>query len=211
MRFVYDEDFGTLDAEDFENDLISAIADFTSNMHWPSYFPSLSMGIYRIIWILPAWVLERSLKVAVRPRKCLEVSCQFFMTYGRAIESWTLSIRAACGYSNSSLRRRNDTAAPFHVILTMLSKGVLRPNQLPLLPQPQHRPASKRLRYYPQPQPRKGPVHPSHKLPRGRRFRILHGGDRQLCQRSRHSLVQSFSWPTPNTRATEGRAARSYT
>ena len=74
MKFVYNEDFGTLDAEDFDNDLISTVADFISNMHWPSYFPSLSMGFYKVVWILPASVLARLLKVAVRPRHYLQVS-----------------------------------------------------------------------------------------------------------------------------------------
>ena len=110
MRFVYDEGFGTLDAKDFENDIISAIGDFTCNMHWPSYFPNLSMTLYKFIWILPASVLERSLKVAVRPRKCLEVSFRFLMTYGRAVELLRSTIQTAHGFTNSSLRKIHDTA-----------------------------------------------------------------------------------------------------
>ena len=80
MQFIYNEDFGTLDAENFESDLISTVGDFVSNMQWPSYFPSFFVALYKIIMILPAWVLQSLFKAVVRPREYLRVSFPFFMT-----------------------------------------------------------------------------------------------------------------------------------
>lgn len=77
MKYVYHEDFGTLDAQDFESDTILAIADFTTTVQWAVYFPRLFWGLYKVISVLPAWVLERWFKVLIKPREQLQVSFPF--------------------------------------------------------------------------------------------------------------------------------------
>ncbi|KAL8766783.1 MAG: hypothetical protein Q9209_006522 [Squamulea sp. 1 TL-2023] len=70
MNFVYQENFGALDAEDFDSDLIAPVLDFVKAMQWPTYFPSLSGTILSIIQRLPRWALERWFKGIVRPYDC---------------------------------------------------------------------------------------------------------------------------------------------
>ena len=79
MNFVYQENFGALDAEDFDSDLIAPVLDFLKTMQWPTYFP-LFFGIaLKTIQRLPEWALERWFKGVVRPDECLKVSLAFIL------------------------------------------------------------------------------------------------------------------------------------
>lgn len=79
MNFVYQENFGALDAEDFDSDLIAPVLEFVKTMQFPTYFPSLAGTILRIIQRFPEWALERWFKGIVRPYECLKVSLPFIL------------------------------------------------------------------------------------------------------------------------------------
>ena len=74
MKFAYQEDFGALEAEDFDSELLVPICDFTQMMQWPIYFPGLCKTIFKMTEMLPNWAIEKWFKGIVTQNECLQVS-----------------------------------------------------------------------------------------------------------------------------------------
>ena len=86
MNFVYQDDFGTLDAENFNSDLILSVADFAGGMQWPAYFPRLLGAYFMVVNAIPKWVLARWLKSVSRPIECMKVSSPSLLaTFGSSV------------------------------------------------------------------------------------------------------------------------------
>ena len=73
MEQIFQKPFGALDAEDFDSEFTVPVHDFASIMQWPTYFPNLFKGIFKLIEMLPDWALERWLKGFVTQKRYLEV------------------------------------------------------------------------------------------------------------------------------------------
>lgn len=74
MSFSYQQNFGALDIEDFQIELLVPITDFVKTLQWPTYFPKTSVAIFKLMGQIPNWALQRWFKPLANQRECLGVS-----------------------------------------------------------------------------------------------------------------------------------------
>ncbi|KAI4235778.1 MAG: hypothetical protein L6R40_006373 [Gallowayella cf. fulva] len=72
MTFAYQQNFGALDTEDFQINLVIPIVDTAETLQWLIYFPSFSAAIFKLPEVLPDWALQRWFKTVTNQSKCLQ-------------------------------------------------------------------------------------------------------------------------------------------
>ncbi|KAL8662067.1 MAG: hypothetical protein Q9202_005041 [Teloschistes flavicans] len=73
-QYIYQEPYGSLDADDFNSDILVLAHDFTEMMQWPLYLPRLCAFLFTSVEKLPLWVQDRWLNGMAAQKRLSNVS-----------------------------------------------------------------------------------------------------------------------------------------
>ena len=146
MSFAYQQDFGALDIEDFQIELLVPITDFVKTLQWPTYFPKFSAAIFKLMDRIPNWALQRWFKPLANQKECWGVSGANIPVY-------------LSNYQCDLLPLSKALVQRFRPDLTVFRAEMLQPNRVPELPPSRHRPPPDSLRYHSQSELRKGTIY----------------------------------------------------